>query len=72
MVKVKDLIKLIRPHHYIKNLLVLAPLIFSGKMFDLTLLARAGVGFVSFSLLASTVYIINDYCDIEADRQHSQ
>ena len=66
----KDLIKLIRPHHYIKNLLVLAPLIFSGKMFDLTLLARAGVGFVSFSLLASTVYIINDYCDIEADRQH--
>ncbi len=70
MVKVKDLIKLIRPHHYIKNLLVLAPLIFSGKMFDLTLLARAGVGFVSFSLLASTVYIINDYCDIEADRQH--
>lgn len=70
MVKAKDLIKLIRPHHYIKNLLVLAPLIFSGKMFDLTLLARAGVGFVSFSLLASTVYIINDYCDIEADRQH--
>lgn len=70
MIKAKDLLKLIRPHHYVKNLLVLAPLIFSGRMFDLTLLTRAGVGFVSFSLLASTIYIINDYCDIEADRQH--
>lgn len=70
MVRMKDLLKLIRPHHYVKNLLVLAPLVFSGKLLDLTLLERAGIGLVSFSLLASVIYIINDYCDIEADRQH--
>lgn len=64
-----NFIKLLRPHQYVKNIFVLAPLIFS---FDFTSLSifHAILGFVFFSLSASSIYILNDYFDIEADRNH--
>lgn len=65
-----DYIKLLRIKHYIKNGLILLPLIFSGNLFNLQKLIASGYGFIAFCLISSTVYIINDLQDIEADRKH--
>jgi 4-hydroxybenzoate polyprenyltransferase len=66
----KDIFQLLRPQQWVKNGVVLAGLIFSGNAGhnDLAILALATAGL--FCLLSSTVYIINDIADIEADRNH--
>ena len=66
----KQYLKLMRVHHYLKNLLIFTPLLFSGLLFSLDLLFLTIMGFISFSLVASTIYIINDIQDVEADRLH--
>lgn len=66
----KNLIKLMRIKHYLKNGLVFLPLFFSGKIFDDFLLVRSLIGFIAFSLMASAIYVLNDLKDIEEDRQH--
>ncbi len=68
--KIKDLIKLMRPHQYIKNLFILLPLFFALKITDTSLLFNAIIAFIAFSLTASAIYTLNDYHDIEEDRQH--
>lgn len=68
--KLKELIKLMRPHHYIKNIFIFIPLFFALKITDTALLLNSFIAFISFSLAASSVYILNDYFDIEADREH--
>lgn len=72
MQKIKSYIKLMRPKHYLKNGLVLVPLFFSRCIFDRNLAIRALLGFVSFSLMSSVVYIVNDLNDMEADRENQQ
>lgn len=62
--------KLIRVHQWVKNLFMLLPLFFAGKLFDHQLLHNVLMGFICFSLSASSVYILNDYKDIESDREH--
>lgn len=66
----KDHIRLLRPKHYLKNVLVLLPLFFSGRFFERALLGAAAVGFAAFCLLSSFIYIINDVRDVESDRRH--
>ena len=66
----KNYFKLMRLHHYLKNGLIFAPLIFSGNLFDRELLYNTTLGFIAFCLIASVVYIINDIQDVEADRLH--
>lgn len=68
----KDYIKLLRPKHYLKNVLVLLPLFFSGDIFQWEKLLTAVCGFFAFSLISSVVYIINDIRDVEKDRKHPQ
>lgn len=63
-------IRLIRVHHYVKNLLVLAPLIFSGRLFEPALLLQTMLGFMAFCMLSSAVYVINDIRDANKDRAH--
>jgi len=67
---VKKYLKLMRIHHYIKNLLILLPLIFSGSLFDIELLNVNLFGFISFCLIASFIYVINDIADINQDKLH--
>ena len=67
----KKYFKLMRIHHYLKNGLIFLPLVFGGLLFDIELLTKAVLGFIVFSFLASTIYIINDIFDVEKDRQHS-
>jgi len=70
MKRVKNYLKLIRVKHYLKNVLIFLPLIFSGHFFDYKYFINTLLGFLSFSFVASIVYIINDYNDIEKDKKH--
>lgn len=63
-------IKLLRVHHYIKNFLIFVPLIFSSQFFRRNKLLFAFIGFCSFCMVSSIVYIVNDICDREKDRLH--
>ena len=66
----KELFRALRPQQWIKNFFVFAPLIFSQNVLNRALVFRAGLAFVSFCLISSAVYLINDLRDIEEDRQH--
>jgi 4-hydroxybenzoate polyprenyltransferase len=63
-------IRVMRPHQWIKNLLVFVPLIAAHQVTELPLLGRVVAAFVAFSLCASAVYVLNDLLDIQNDRQH--
>ena len=66
----KSIIKLMRPKHWLKNGLVFASVVFSGKLFELDSLFRVVLGFIAFSFISSAVYVLNDIRDVEADRKH--
>ncbi|MBN2498198.1 MAG: decaprenyl-phosphate phosphoribosyltransferase [Deltaproteobacteria bacterium] len=63
-------LQLLRPLHWIKNLFVLAPLLFAQHLFDSNELGLALVAFCVFCLLSSAVYAFNDVQDAERDRAH--
>jgi len=65
----KDLLALLRPHQYIKNLFIFAPILFAFNITQENLL-HSFYAFVLFSILASSVYILNDYMDVEEDKKH--
>ncbi|WP_299264978.1 decaprenyl-phosphate phosphoribosyltransferase [uncultured Leptotrichia sp.] len=67
---IKNYIKLMRPKHYLKNGLILAPLFFSKEINILNKIIDVLFAFLAFSLISSTIYIINDTMDAEKDRQH--
>lgn len=68
--KIIDHIRLLRPEHWIKNILVFLPLVTAHKLFDFSLLIKTAIGTVMFCMLSSVVYIINDIHDLEHDRLH--
>jgi len=70
MVKFKDVLVQMRIHQYIKNLFIFLPLFFAAKITDIPLLSSVIIAFMAFSLTASGIYTLNDYHDIEEDRQH--
>ena len=63
-------IGLMRPEQWVKNLFVLMPLFFSGRMLCGDLALQALLAFVAFCALASAIYCLNDLHDVEADRRH--
>ena len=65
-------LKLLRVEQWVKNLFVFAPLFFSGNITNVDLLTKSILAFIIFSFTASSIYIINDYSDIESDRKHPQ
>ena len=60
----------LRPKQWTKNLLLFAGVLFSRQFGSWELVVRAAAGFLSFSLLAGVVYIVNDVFDASADRLH--
>ena len=60
----------LRPRQWTKNLLLFVGVIFAQHLRDPALLMRAAAGFLAFSLLAGSVYVLNDLMDVESDRQH--
>ncbi|WP_380057099.1 UbiA family prenyltransferase [Falsihalocynthiibacter sp. SS001] len=67
--RAKDLIKSLRPHQWVKNVLLFLPL-FAAHDFSLSSWLSVALGVVAFSAAASSIYIINDLLDLEADRLH--
>ncbi len=65
-----NIIKLLRPHQWIKNFFVFIPAFFAGKIGLLVADHRLAVAFASFCLAASAVYVFNDLFDLEKDKLH--
>ncbi len=65
-----DVILAMRPHQWVKNILVFAPLILSFQFLRIDLIFEAFIAFIAFSFTASGLYIVNDLLDIEADKVH--
>ncbi len=65
----KNYIKLLRVKHWIKNFLIFIPVIFA-RMLDINNAITLAVGFISFSLVASSIYILNDIQDKDKDKNH--
>lgn len=63
-------IKALRVHQWLKNLLILVPLLAAHQLTSVQGLLQAGYAFIAFSLCASAVYVLNDLLDLESDRQH--
>lgn len=66
----RNVLKLMRPQQYVKNLFIFFPLFFAGQITNIELLLKSFVAFVAFSLTASSIYILNDIKDVEEDREH--
>lgn len=66
----RGMLKLLRPKQWVKNVFVLAPLVFAGQFQNPVALMQALLAAVLFCLAASAVYIVNDLRDVEHDRQH--
>lgn len=65
----RSVLKLVRPHQYLKNGFVLLGPLFAHQ-WDLVTLSQALLAFLAFCCMASAVYVLNDIMDIEADRAH--
>ena len=59
-----------RPHQWVKNVFVLAPVVFAKEVFERQLLERAAAAVLIFCMLAGAVYTINDLADVDQDRAH--
>lgn len=67
---IKDILILIRPKQWIKNMFVFIPMFFAGELFDLHSLCLCAVTFLAYSFMASSIYCYNDIVDADADRRH--
>lgn len=67
---VKAALKAMRPHQWVKNVLLWVPLMLAHAYDDSAKVFAAVVAFTAFSLTASSVYLFNDMLDVEADRVH--
>lgn len=66
----KTILKAIRIHQWAKNILIFTALILSHNWFDINSLQSVVFAFFSFCFAASSIYLINDLIDLEADRKH--
>ncbi|MDX2165109.1 MAG: decaprenyl-phosphate phosphoribosyltransferase [Gammaproteobacteria bacterium] len=65
-----SLIKLLRPHQWIKNIFVLTGLIFANAWSDIHTIILVFLATAAFCMMSSAVYVYNDIVDIEQDRLH--
>lgn len=65
-----NILKLIRPHQWLKNVFVLIPMFFGGSLLDPEDIRASVLTFLAYSFVASSVYCFNDINDVEADRRH--
>jgi len=69
---IRPILKALRLHQWAKNVLVFVPLATAHKLGDLAIVEQALLAFLAFGFCASSVYLLNDMLDLEADRQHSR
>src|SRR6185369_6975291 len=68
--KLLALFRSLRPHQWVKNLIIFVPLLTSHQITNWPLFLAALWAFVAFCLCASGVYVLNDLMDLDADRHH--
>lgn len=68
---VRTILKMLRVHQWLKNVLIAVPLVLAHKYFNLEMLFPAVLAFISFSAAASAIYIVNDFFDLALDRAHA-
>ncbi len=61
-----------RPHQWVKNIIIFVPLITSHSVRDQVMVQSSLLAFAAFCLFASGVYVLNDLLDLESDRQHAR
>lgn len=64
------ILKLLRPRQWIKNFALFTALVLGGQLFEIDAFIQVSLGFISFCLLASSTYIVNDILDLKKDRLH--
>ena len=64
------LLRAMRPHQWVKNLLVFVPIFTADAMGDTASLTGGVLAFLAFCAVASAVYLVNDLLDLAADRAH--
>lgn len=64
------ILKLLRPRQWIKNFALYAAITFGGQLFIWPVFLEVTLGFIAFSFLASSTYVINDLLDVKKDRLH--
>ncbi|MBO7317933.1 MAG: UbiA prenyltransferase family protein, partial [Bacteroidales bacterium] len=67
-----DYIKLLRPAQWSKNLFVFLPLFFAQDIDNISRLLDVAIAFVALSMASSSIYLLNDMCDVEFDRNHPE
>ncbi|MDB9998287.1 UbiA family prenyltransferase [Alphaproteobacteria bacterium] len=67
---ITDWVQALRVHQWLKNLLLFVPLLAAHQLGNIQSLSSLVIAFISFSLCASSIYIINDLFDLESDRSH--
>lgn len=67
---IRSVIRLIRVRQWVKNLFLFIPSFFAGHLFKTEELLMVAIGALAFSLVASGVYVVNDYRDRFIDRMH--
>jgi 4-hydroxybenzoate polyprenyltransferase len=70
ILQMKYLILAMRPHQWVKNIVIFAPIIFSQNIFHWEMLGRIIAAFLLFCSYSGCVYIINDMLDMETDKKH--
>ena len=70
VIDARSSLQLLRPHQWVKNVFVGAPLFFTPSAVSPSTISRVLLGVLAFCLVASAVYIVNDYLDRNADRYH--
>lgn len=69
---VRSVLKAMRPHQWMKNLLILVPLFAAHRYGDMASVLASVLAFIAFSLTASSVYLLNDIADVDDDRHHKR
>lgn len=64
------LLRAMRIHQWVKNLFVVTPAVFAGKLLEPALALRCAVAVACFCAAASAIYLVNDVRDRDEDRRH--
>ena len=67
---INNILKIIRPQQWVKNVFVLVPLFFGGSLLDCADIQASAIAVVAFCLASSAIYCLNDIVDVDDDRRH--
>lgn len=70
MSSISAFVKSLRPHQWIKNILIFIPMLLAGKAGDSSVWLNSLLGFIGFTLVAASMYLVNDVRDLPLDRLH--